>query len=574
MKQHLNYDALDKRIKVAMGSIDADLVLKNATIPNLFTNEMINADVAIVDGYIAGIGNYSGRGIIDCENQYVCPAFIDGHVHIESTMALPGEFAKLVIPHGTLTAIVDPHEIANVCGLKGIQYFINETGHLPMTIYFMAPSCVPVTPHEYNGATLTAADLSRLLASPRVLGLGEVMDYSSVIQGNENMLQKISEFQSRKIDGHLSSIFGHKACAYTSTGILTNHECSTPEEVLEYLRLGMYIQVREGSTAKNLDMILSAVRNRDICLDRLFFCTDDKHLNDIKREGHIVKHVRKAIGHGFPIYDVLRMASLNAARCYGLNDIGAIAPGYRADLVIVSDIHSFVIEKVIHGGIIVSSNGSEPGLVRTLQDACVRETVHIAPMSLEDLELGLTSHQANVITVVPEQLVTRLETAKVNVKNGIFIPGKEFSKVVVIERHNATGKIGLGIVRGFGIESGAIASTISHDSHNLIVIGDNDNDMMIAIDAIQKSGGGICIVSNGQILGELPLPIAGLMSDMAASAIISRIAELTGIAYRCGVNQNIEPFGMLSFLALPVIPEVRITPDGLYNVLESKIISI
>lgn len=574
MMQCLDSPTLDRRIRVAMGAAEADLVLKQAVVPNLFTNEMITADVAIVDGYVAGIGEYSGREEIDCQNQYVCPAFIDGHVHIESTMALPGEFARAVVPHGTLTAIADPHEIANVCGLQGIRFFIDETERLPMTVYFMAPSCVPATPLEYNGAALGAADLAQLLGYPRVLGLGEVMDYLAVVQGNEEMLQKISAFRLRPIDGHLSGVFGHAACAYASAGIQTNHECSTMEEVLEYLRLGMYIQVRQGSSAKNLEMILAAARRHHVCLDRLFFCTDDKHLDDIRREGHIVNNVRKALDLGFSIYDALRMASLNAARCYGLKDVGAVAPGYRADLLVLSDIHSLAIEKVIQGGVVVSSHGSEPGIPCPQPDGGVRDTVHIAPVSLKDLELGLVGDRANVISVIPAQLVTRLEKERVCVRDGRFVPDREFSKVAVIERHHATGKIGLGIVRGFGIENAAIASTVAHDSHNLIVAGDNDRDMMAAIEAVQQSGGGIYLVSGGQILGGLPLPIAGLMSDLATSEVTAGTAGLTAMAYRCGVSGQIEPLGMLSFLSLPVIPEGRITPDGLYDVLESRFISV
>lgn len=574
MKNSAEYTLLARRIKVAMGVDKADLVLKNAIIPNLFTNEMIEGDVAIVDGYIAGIGKYTGCETVDCRKQFVCPAFIDGHVHLESTLSLPGEFAKAVIPHGTLTVIADPHEIANVCGLEGIKYFLRETEQLPLAVYFMAPSCVPATPREYTGAKLTAEELAQLLAYPRVLGLGEVMDYLSVIHGDTDMLQKIINFQGKKIDGHLSGILGREASAYICTGVLTNHECATPEEVLAYLRLGMYIQVREGSTAKNLDMILSTVKERDVCLDRLFFCTDDKHLADIKRDGHIVHNVRKAMDHGFSVYDVLRMASLNAARCYGLHDLGAVAPGYRADLLVVSDLHSISIARVIKSGTTVSVDGSEPLISPMPPERGVRNTLRIASLSPKDLALKPMEGEARVISVHPGQLVTRLERTKVCTQEGVFVPNREFSKVAVLERHKATGEFGLGIVRGFGIEEAAIASTISHDSHNLIVIGDNDRDILLAIEAVQNSGGGIYIASRGKIAGGLPLPVAGLMSDMAGPDIIAAVARLTGIAHRCGVKEDIDPFGLLSFLALPVIPEVRITPDGLFNVRESKVIPV
>lgn len=574
MSHELTRDGLKKRIKVASGEIAADLVLKDARIPNVFTNEIINVDVAIADGYIAGIGRYRGRETVDCAGLYVCPAFVDGHVHLESTMALPGEFAKAVIPHGTLTAIVDPHEIANVCGLKGIRYYIDETEALPMSLYFMAPSCVPATPREHNGAVLPAAQLSRLLASPKVLGLGEVMDYLSVIAGSDDMLQKLIQFQKRKIDGHLAGVFGAKACAYAAAGILTNHECASAEEVLEYLRLGMYIQVREGSAAKNLDMILTAAKTAGVCLDRLFFCTDDKNLADIKREGHILHNVRKALRHGFSLYDVLRMASLNAARCYGLAGVGGVAPGFRADLLVVSDIERFIIEKVLFNGTVVSENGSVPDIPATRYDAAVADTVKMKPVAPADFEIKLNGNQANVITIIPGQLVTRLEKAAVPVKNGVFVPDKEFAKAAVLERHNATGRIGLGIVRGFGIKNCAIASTIAHDSHNLIIIGDNDRDILAAVSAVQRSGGGIYIVSGGRVLGGLPLPVAGLMSDKPADEIIASIAELSAIARSHGVGEHIDPLGMLSFLALPVIPEARITPDGLFDVQKDKFISV
>ncbi len=574
MAQYLGGRTLERRIRVAMGAVEADLVLKQAAVPNLFTNEMIAADVAIADGYVAGIGEYAGREEIDCRGRYLCPAFIDGHVHIESTMALPGEFARAVIPHGTLTVIADPHEIANVCGLQGIRFFIDETERLPMTVYFMAPSCVPATPLEHNGAALAAADLAQLLDCPRVLGLGEVMDYIAVVQGQEEMMQKIGAFRPRPIDGHLSGAFGRPACAYAAAGIRTNHECSTPEEVLEYLRLGMYVQVRQGSSAKNLEMILTTARQQQVCLDRLFFCTDDKHLDDIGREGHIIHNARMALELGFSIYDVLRMASLNAARCYGLQETGAVAPGYRADLLILSDIHGLAIEKVLRGGEVVSSNGSEPDLPPPQPAECVRDTVHIAPVSLRDLELWLAGDRANVISVIPAQLVTRLERTRVCARDGRFVPDGEFSKVAVIERHHATGRIGLGIVRGFGIENAAIASTVAHDSHNLIVVGDNDRDMLAAIEAVKQSGGGAYLVSGGQIRGGLPLPVAGLMSDLPASGITSGLAGLAAMAHRCGVDERIEPLGMLSFLSLPVIPEGRITPDGLYDVLASRFIPV
>lgn len=565
---------LDRRIKAAMNFTEADLVLKDAAIPNLFTNEMIKGDVAIVDGCIAGIGSYAGRETIDCSGQYVCPAFIDGHVHIESTLALPGEFAKAVIPHGTLTAIADPHEIANVCGTAGIEYFIRATEQLPMRIYFMAPSCVPATPQERNGAKLTAKDLAQLLSHPRVLGLGEVMDYVSVIRGNADMLRKICAFQDRKIDGHLSGVFGAEACAYAATGVLTNHECATEEDVLTCLRLGMYIQIREGSAAKNLDMILSAVKRRGVCLDRLFFCTDDKNLAEIRREGHIVHNVRKAAAHGLPIYDVLRMASLNAARCYGLSRVGAVAPGYRADLLVISDLQRFSIERVIQNGKTVSVRGSEPVVPPAPVETWIRQTMRVAPFSPENLELRITNGQAKVISLIPGQLINRLETAEVCHFNGIFVPDSNFSKVAVAERHHATGQIGLGIVRGFGIEKGAIASTIAHDSHNLIVIGDNDRDMLLAMEAARNSGGGIYLASQGELLGGLPLPIAGLMSDRPAADIIDGITQLTELAHRCGVSPDIDPCGLLSFLALPVIPEARITPDGLFNVAEWRVVSV
>jgi adenine deaminase len=569
----MSVEMKQKRINIAMEKEKADLVIKNANIVNVFTKEIVKADIAICMGQIVGIGNYSGIKEIDAKDKYVCPGLIDSHVHIESTMVTPSEFAKAVLPHGTTTIIADPHEIANVCGINGINFMLNESKSLPLNTYFMMPSCVPSTPFENNGADLSAELMESFLSNDRILGLGEVMDYPSVINGNEEMLRKIDLFDNKIIDGHSPNLTGKELNAYRATGIMTNHECSTIEDVIEHLRLGMYVQIREGSAAKNLENIVKGLLENKVELNRCIFCTDDKHLEDIRKDGHISYNVKKAISCGIDPIEAICMATINTAQCYRLKRLGAIAPGYSADLIILNSIEDFSIDKVLYRGEIVYENGGlSVDISSKIDDRNVFNTVRIPNIDINDLKIGLDNNVTTVIGLTSNELITKKETSEVKVIDGAFCADECFSKVAVIERHKATKNIGLGIVSNFNIKNGAIASTVAHDSHNLIVIGDNDEDMILAIEELKRVNGGYTVISKGKIVGTLELPIAGLMSDNTANYVENRLKKMIEEAHKLGINNKIDPFITLSFLSLPVIPEIRITDQGLFDVTQFKFI--
>ncbi|WP_026038389.1 adenine deaminase [Clostridium arbusti] len=562
-----------ERINMAMKREKADLVIKNANIVNVFTKEIIKGDIAICKDQIVGIGDYSGVTEIDVNGKYVCPGLIDSHMHIESTMVIPPEFAKAIIPHGTTTLIADPHEIANVCGINGINFMLNQSKELPLNIYYMMPSSVPSTPFENNGADLTAELIEPFLSNDRILGLGEVMDYPSVINGNEKMLKKIDLFDNKIIDGHSPNLKGDALNAYKTAGIMTDHECSTIEEALERLRLGMYIQIREGSGARNLKSLVQGLIKNHMGFDRCVFCTDDKHLDDIRHNGHISYNIKKAIKYGVSAIDAICMATINAAQCYKLKRLGAVAPGYSADMIILDDLDNFDVDKVLYRGKIVYEDKKIcTKIISNIDDNNVFNTVRVKDIGTEDLKIKLNSDVTTVIKLMPNELITRKESKKVKTSKGNFVADETFSKAAVIERHKATGNIGLGIVSNFNIKNGAIASTVAHDSHNLIVIGDNDEDMIIAIEELKRENGGYTVVSKGQVKGTLPLPIAGLMSDRNAEYVETTLNNMIQEALKLGINRNIDPFITLSFLALPVIPEIRITDQGLFDVTQFKFI--
>ncbi len=562
-----------KRIDVAMKRENADLVIKNANIVNVFTKEIIKGDIAICKDQIVGIGDYSGDIEIDAKGRFVCPGLIDSHVHIESSMVTPPEFAKAILPHGTTTIIADPHEIANVCGINGINFMLNQAKDLPINIYFMMPSCVPSTPFENNGADLSAELISLHLSNDRILGLGEVMDCPSVLNAKEGMLKKIDLFDEKTIDGHSPNLTGKELNAYRAAGVMTDHECSTIEEVLQRLRLGMYVQIREGSGAKNLELLIKGILKYKINLDRCLFCTDDKHLDDIKKDGHISYNVKKAIKLGVNPIDAICMATINAANCYKLKRLGAIAPGYSADILIIDNLEDFNVQKVIYRGNLVYDNEKIiANIPIKIHDNNVFNTVRIPNVKAEDLKIILKTDRVPVISLMANELTTKKKIEKVNSINGEFIQDEKFSKVAVIERHKATGNIGLGIARNFNIKGGAIASTVAHDSHNLIVIGDNDGDMLIAIEELKKVNGGYTVVSNGVVKGTLKLPIAGIISDKSSEYVMNKLHKMLEEAKKLHVNKDIDPFITLSFIALPVIPEIRITDQGLFDVTKFEFI--
>lgn len=540
---------------------NAALVVKNAKIVNVFTEEILEGDVAMRDGIIIGVGSYTGRVEIDAKGGYLCPGLIDGHVHIESSMAHPSRFANVILEKGTTSIIADPHEIANVCGSDGIQYMLDQTEWLPLSVFIMVPSCVPATAFETSGAKLTARDLEPFISHPRVLGLGEVMDYVATVEGDGEMLDKLHLFRHYPIDGHAPRLTGDALNAYCVAGPYTDHECLTYEEVLEKLRKGMRIHLRLGSANRNVEEIMRQIAEHNLPTRRMSFCTDDKHLADIREEGHINYIVRRAVANGIPPIRAVQMATINTANTYNIRHYGAVAPGYRADMVVFDNLTDFNPQFVITDGKVF-----EPSVDTHIKpDPKIYNSVHLAPRKPDVLKLPV-SGKANIIRLIPKELVTALDVEDVYTENGFFVPGNGLLKLAVLERHHASGRVGLGILRGFDIKDGAIATTVGHDSHNLVVVGDNDADMLAAVDALEECGGGYVVVSRGQILAKLVLSVAGLMSDAPLESILKHQRELLAAASQLGIHTESDPFITLSFIALPVIPDVRLTDMGLFDV--------
>lgn len=559
---------LKRRIEIAKGKERAELVLKNLKIVNVFSHEIIEGDIAIEDGEIVGIGKYDGKEEIDGKELYASPGLIDGHVHIESSLVTPGEFAKAVVPKGTTCIIADPHEIANVCGVNGINYMLKASEDLPLDVFLMFPSCVPATEFETSGAILSDEDIKELIDNERILGLGELMDYPSVINCSEKAIKKINASKGKIIDGHGPSIEDKDLSAYVAAGVKTEHECSTTKELLDRLRLGMYILIREGSAARNLSELIKAVNPYN--LRRCLFCTDDRHPEDIIKDGHINNNLKVAVKNGLDPISAITMATLNAAECYGLKGKGAIAIGYDADIVLFKDLESFEPMMVFKKGKLVAKDGRALFDVKKVVDESVLNRINIKDINEDMFRLRLKEDVANVIKLLPFSLVTKKVKKKVLVRNNEFRceDNEGLLKLAVIERHKGTGNVGLGIVEGFGLKGGAIATTIAHDSHNLIIIGDNDKDMATAALEIQRVKGGVTVVSNGKVLSTLPLPIAGLMSDEDIETVNHKLSEIIKIAYeRLNVSRDFDPVMTLAFLALPVIPELKLTDMGLFNVI-------
>ena len=552
--------------QISLGNSKAPFVLKNAKIIQVFTNEIINADIAICDGMIVGVGTYDGVREVDLDGMYVCPGFIDSHLHLESTLVNPGELILQAALKGTTTFIVDPHEAANVSGAEGIDYILNETEDSQANVYVMMPSCVPAGPFEDNGCSFEAADMASYLNNPRVLGLGEVMDCAAVISCDEQMMEKIDLFKEKNIDGHAGYLSEKETNCYVLAGIRTDHECCTYEDAIREMRSGMHVLIREGSAAKNLESIIKGVVKNKIPCHQLAFCTDDKHIEDIQQQGHISYNVRKAVSFGLDPIEAIKIATLYPARRYGLDRLGAIAPGYQADLIVMSDLREVNIEQVYYKGERVVPQELTG---RSVPDKLLK-TVNVKIDGIEDLQLPLLGEKARILEVVPGEILTKELIADVPVKEGLFVANEIYQKVAVLERHNATGKKGLGIVKGFFIKNGAIASTVGHDSHNLIVIGSNDEDMYRAVMALIECGGGYAVVESGKEPEVLPLEIMGLISKKGHAEVKKKLKDMIAQARRMGVPSEIDPFISLSFLALPVIPEIRVTTRGLYNVIQRE----
>ncbi|QRG68156.1 adenine deaminase [Brevibacillus choshinensis] len=576
-------EVLRKRIAVAAGREKADTVIKNGTIIDVFNEELLQGDVAIADGVFVGIGQYEGHNEIDAAGKYISPAFIDGHVHIESSMVVPSEFARVLLPHGVTTVITDPHEIANVTGARGIEFMLAESEGLPFDVKVMLPSCVPATSFEHSGAVLEQSDLDPFLSHPRVLGLAEVMDYPAVMNGAEGMLDKLAATLAlnKQIDGHAAGLDAKAINVYRTAQIKTDHECVNVQEAKERLQRGMYLMIRQGTAAKDLEALLPVVNERNA--RRCLFVTDDKHLDELIREGSIDHHVRMVIQRGIPAITAIQMASLNAAECFRLHDKGAIAPGYTADFLLLDDLEELIIGQVYKNGKLVAERGAvvegifpQPSAEAAKMGEALTNSVRIKPLTTEQLAIPVSSGKAHVIGVIPNKIVTEHLLMEVPTVQGAFVPSSErdLLKMAVIERHHLTGNVGLGIVKGLGLQKGAIASTVAHDSHNLIVAGTNDEDMLAAVEAIKQMQGGLVVVENGKVLASLPLPIAGLISNQKAEDVCRGLDDLEHALRQLEAPTSFQLFLTLSFLALPVIPSLKLTDQGLFDVNQFRHINV
>ena len=561
-------------INVARGLEKADFVIKNANIVNVLSEEIHKADIAIADGIIAGIGeNYHGEKEININGAFVTPSFIDGHVHLESSMVLPKEFAKAVLPAGTTTVIIDPHEIANVFGLHGISFMHEAVKNLPMDVYTMLPSCVPATPFETSGFDLNSYDLSLLIDKPWVLGIAEMMNFPGVLNLDKNVMAKLelAKQKDKRIDGHAPMLSNKDLCAYIASGVKSDHECTTPNEAIEKLRLGMYLMIREGTAAKDLNALIPVLKN---CNTRkCLFVTDDRHPSDLKE--HINGMVRRSVEAGVDPIKAVQCASLNTAEYFGLKDLGAVAPGYRADLLILPDLKTFKPDMVIKGGKTVYENGSLTVNFEETEVPSVRGSVNVKWIEKDDFRIEALSDSARTIEIIPHQLVTKSTVSPIKIENGNAVSNIDTDtlKICVIERHRATGNIGKGFVKGFNIKNGAIASTVAHDSHNMIIVGTNDEDMYTAAVELVKSQGGKVVVSGGKVLSKLPLPIAGLMSNEDFGYVVNKCEELNNAAHSIGCRLE-DPFMTMGFLSLPVIPELKITDKGIFDTTKFDFVNI
>ncbi|MGI5949993.1 adenine deaminase [Peptoniphilus sp.] len=565
---------LEEKILMARGLRKSDLVFKNAKVVDVFSNKIINGDIAVSGGIILGVGDYSGADEIDLEGKFVSPCLIDGHVHIESSMVTPTELAKVLIPNGVATIIADPHEIANVLGIDGINYLLEASENLPLDVRIMLPSCVPATDFEHSGANLVFKDLEKLKDRDRVLGLGEMMNYPGVINCDKVVMDKIEGFSDRVIDGHAPGLLGKALNAYALSGIKTDHECSTVEEMNERISNGMYVQIRQGTSAKNAEILTKGITKDN--LSRILFCTDDKHPKDLLEKGSVNENIKIAIKNGIDPIDAIKIATINAAKCYDLKGKGAIAPGYEANFIVLDDIVKFVIDSVYIDGKKISEGKKLLREIKSKTDIKSIGEVKVHDRRLEDFEIKLNSNRANVIGINPNELLTEKLVEEVPVHDGVFKADDVYQKLIVIERHNGLDSFGKGIIKGFGIKNGSIASTIAHDSHNIIIIGDNDKDIYRAMEEIKNINGGITVVSNGEVLASLPLEIAGLMSSGTVEETSLKLEKvLDAIKNNLGVNcKSLDPILTLGFMSLPVIPNLKLTDEGLFDVSEFKFIDI
>ncbi len=555
-------DIKKRQISAAQGQEPADLVLKNAAYVNVFSNEICTGDIAVTEGLIVGLGRYSGKEEIDCTGKIVLPGFIDAHIHLESSLVNPCELAKAVIPRGTTALIADPHEIANVLGTDGIEYMIQSTEGLPLDIHFMLPSCVPASPQDESGAVLSRNSLDALYKNPRVLGLGEMMNFPGVLSGNTDVLEKLSaaEASGRKIDGHAPGLTGKELNTYIAAGASSEHECFALDEALEKLCLGQMILIREGTAARNVEALAPLLCEK--YGDRCMFCTDDKHPGDLLKKGHIDYIVRKAIALGADPIIAIKAASYNPARHFGLTRLGAVAPGFSADILIADNLRDLNVEKVFKNGVLWAENGKLRDIPVSQTDPELTQkamsTFHRKPVTAEDFEMN---RPLPVIGMIPGQIITEQSglAEQIDVKQDIL-------KIVLVERYGNSGRIGVGYIKGLGLQAGAIAASVAHDSHNIIAAGTDEKAMAEAVNRILAMKGGFVVWGKDELLAEVPLEIGGIMSRESLQTVHKKLEAAKSAAYSLGASPETDPFMSLSFMALPVIPTLRITTRGLFDV--------
>lgn len=571
--------ALKRLIDVAAGREPADLVLKNANVIDVYQAEMISGDLAIVDGKIAGInGEYQGKETIDLKGKIVAPGFIDPHIHVESSYVTPEEFSRLLVPHGTTTVLADPHEIVNVLGLSGLDYMIEAAKETALDIRYMMPSCVPATNMENAGAVIEAANMISSFEKKQVDGLAEFMNFPGVIHAQDEVLDKLLAAKERglRIDGHSPMVFNEELNAYAAAGIANDHECSTVEELKDRIARGMYVFLREGSVTQNLRTLLNGVTDNNY--QRCVLSADDLQAKTILEKGHLDNSIRICIEEGVSPLRAIQMATINAAQCCQLTDRGAIAPGLRADLVIFSDLAQPEIEATYIEGELVAEKGTYLPTVKRISTEKVQSSVHIDKFQKEQLKLNLTSDKARAIEVIPQEALTN--EAIVSVKRDdqgqfVFDPKQDVTKIAVIERHHNTGNVFVGLLKGYGVKKGAIGLSIAHDSHNLIVTGTNDEDMAVAVQALKEQEGGVVLIESGKIIGNMALPIAGLMSDLTGEEVAQQEAKINRLAHEVlGVSNNVDPIMTLGFMSLAVIPNLKITDIGLVDVTKFEIVPV
>ena len=571
-------ESLKKLIDVAAGRIPADTVIKNCKVVDVYSGKIIEGDIAISENMIAGIGSYKGNNIIEANGKYATPGFIDSHIHIESSYVSPEELGKLIVPHGGTCIIADPHEIVNVCGIVGLDYMMEAAKNTALDIQFMIPSCVPCTPFENAGAIIDASKMREPVTRNNVLGLGELMNFPGVVAADSDILEKVlvAKEYSKLIDGHSPGIDKNLLNAYVSVGIRTDHECSTIEDMHERIARGVYVLLREGSACHDLRNLLKGVTKENS--RRCLLCSDDRQPKTMLELGHLDNHLRICVEEGIDAITAIQMATINAAECFGLKDRGAIAPGLRADIVLMEDLEKFKVTNVLIEGKEVARDGKYLLETKKYSIASVRGSMHVKDFSVEKLKTRLKSNKVHIIDIIPGGVVTKksIDTIKIDT-NGEFIfeEEKDIVKVAVIERHKNTGNVAVGFLRGYGLKAGAVALSVAHDSHNIIAVGVNDEEIAFAVEKLIEQEGGVVLVKDGIVIENMPMPIAGLMSDRDGEWVDKKLVDLHEIAHQeMGIHRNVEPVMTLCFMSLIVIPEIKLTDRGLFDVTKFDFISL